>query len=114
MARKKVKVYIKFNNNEENYENYAIIIDNVIKYIDFENNKMTIDLNNSIIIRANSDFTFNIDFVKNKIDIYLKKHDKYLKKDIKTIILEKKKTSFLVRYLLVDEKEYNEYYIIFK
>ena len=113
MERKKIKVYTKLDNIEDNYEILAINIDNVIKYIDLSNNIMVIDMNQNIIIRENNDYKFVIDFIHNEIDIYIKKYRKNIKKSIKTLILKKTKTSYLVRYSIYEEKIINEYYVKF-
>ena len=113
MKKTKIKVFTKLNNIEENNEFLAIKDDNLIKYIDLENNKMVIDLKNSIIIRENIDYLFNMDFNNNKITIVMKKNDKYFEKDIKTLVISSTSKSFLVRYLLEDEKIINEYYVKF-
>lgn len=113
MKRKKIKIYTNFDKKEETKEIFAIIDDNVIKYIDLDNTKMIIDMKNNIIARENTDYLFTLDFNKDIIDVYVKKLDKYLQKEIKTLFLEKKKTDYTVRYLLSDEKVINEYYINF-
>ena len=73
MQEIKIKVYSKLNDIEENNEFLAIIDNNLIKYIDLENNKMNIDMENNTIIRENTDYFFNIDFNNNKITITMKK-----------------------------------------
>ena len=113
MGRRKINVYTKLNNQEESNEMFAIISNDVIKYIDLENNKMIIDMLNNIMIRENSDYLYTIDFNKNNIDIYMKKLRKHLDKDIKTLIIEKTRKHYLVRYLLSDDNVYNEYYVNF-
>ena len=113
MERKKIKVYTKLDNQEDNYEIIAIKIDNVIKYIDLSNNIMIIDMNQDIIKRENNDYRFIIDFIKNEIDIYIKKYQKNIKKGIKTLLMRKNKSSYLVRYSLDDENIINEYYVKF-
>ena len=113
MKETKIKVYSKLNNIEENNEFLAIKDDNVIKYIDLENNKMTIDIKNNIIIRENSDYLFNIDFNDNKITILLKKLNKKMEKTIKTMVISLSDSKYLVRYLLTDENIINEYYVKF-
>ena len=113
MKRTKIKVYLNLNNIEENNEFLAIKDDNVIKYIDLENNKMIIDMKNNIIIRENSDYSFNLDFNSNKITINMIKLNKMFEKEIKTINISSAKNSYLVRYSLVDDNIINEYYVKF-
>ena len=113
MKRTKIRVYTKLNDIEENNEFYAIKDEQILKYIDLENNKMTIDMENKIIVRENSDYLFNIDFNLNKITITMKKLHKTFIKDIKTVVITKSLTEFLVRYLLIDENTINEYYVKF-
>ena len=113
MKRRKIKIYTNFDNKEETKEIFAIISDNVIKYIDLDNTKMIIDMENNIIKRENIDYLFIIDFNKNVIDILVKKLQKQMQKPIQTLSLEKKKTQYSVKYLLDDEKIVNEYYINF-
>ena len=113
MKKTKIIVYTKLNNIEENNEFLAIKNDNIIKYIDLENNKMIIDMENNKITRENRDYLFNLDFGNNKIIIKLKKLNKEFEKIIKIITISKSNTSYLVRYLLIDENIINEYYVKF-
>ena len=113
MKKTKIKVYTKFDNKEETDDFFAIKDNDVIKYIDLENNKMMIDMKNNIIVKENEDYLFNINFLDNIIDIEIKKLKKYFKKEMKTLLLEKTNNSFLVRYLLTDENIYNEYYVTY-
>ena len=108
-----IEVYSNLNNIEENNEFLAIKDDNLIKYIDLENNKMVIDTKNNIIIRENCDYIFNLDFNNNKILITMKKPNKILEKDIRTMVISLTKKDYLVRYLLTDENIINEYYVKF-
>lgn len=107
----KVKVYSELGKNVENEEYLAIKNNNVIKYIDFADNKMIIDINNNYILRENGDFAYNIDFNKNIINIVAKKLKKEFNKNIKTILLKKTNNAFLVKYHLIDEDVINEFYI---
>ena len=111
MSKIKINVYKDFNNIKENEEFFAIMQDNVIKYIDFADNKMIIDINNNYILRENGDFAYNIDFNKNIINIVAKKLKKEFNKNIKTILLKKTNNAFLVKYHLIDEDVINEFYI---
>lgn len=113
MKEAKIKVFTKFNNIEENNEFLAIIDDFIIKYIDLENNKMIIDMEMNVITRENSDYFFKIDLNNNKITILIKKLNKEFQKDIKTIIVSKSRSKYLIRYLLIDENIINEYYVKF-
>ena len=113
MKRTKITVLTKLDNVEENSDFLAIKDNNLIKYIDLENNKMIIDMENDIIIRENRDYLFNIDFVNNTITILVKKMDKTFTKDIKTLLISKTNNKYLVRYLLKDEMLINEYYVKF-
>ncbi len=113
MKKAKTNVYSNLNNIEENNEFFAIKDNNIIKYIDLENNKMIIDMNNDIITRENSDYLFNMKFNENKIDILIKKLNKLMEKEIKTLVVSKRKNDYLVRYLLTDENIINEYYVKF-
>ena len=113
MKETNIKVYSNLNNIEENNEFLAIKDDKVIKYIDLENNKMIIDMENNIITRENIDYLFNIDFNINKIIITMKKLNKKFEKDIKTLVVSLTDSKYLVRYLLTDEDIINEYYVKF-
>ena len=113
MKKTKISVFTKFNNIEETNEFLAIKSDNIIKYIDLENNKMTIDMINNVIVRENSDYVFKIDFENNKIIISLKKSNGTFEKIINTLAVSKTKSKYLVRYLLVDDDILNEYYVKF-
>ena len=114
MERKEISVYTKLEKIEENYNIMAIKNNNVIKYIDLANNKMVIDMENDIITRENSEYEFTLDFKKNKIFIYAKKLKMDFIKEIKTLILTRKKNSYLVRYSLMEENMVNEYFVKFK
>lgn len=113
MERKKIKVYTKLDNNEEINEFLAIKNEDVIKYIDFSNNIMVVDMQNNIIKRENDDYIFTINFVQNDIDIIIKKLKKNYHKSIKVLLVDKTKKSYLVRYLLEDENILNEYCVNF-
>ena len=113
MKKIKIKIYSNLDNVEENNEIFAIKNENVIKYIDFSNNKMTIDIENNIIEKENNDYLFTLKFNDNIIEIFAKKLKKTFVKEIKTIICDRSKNKFLVRYLLVDENIINEYYVKF-
>ena len=107
----KIKIYSELDKKIENEEYLAIKNDNVIKYIDFANNKMIIDMDKSIIIRENNDYLFTLDFNNNKIIIYAKHLKKEFTKDIITMMNDKTSKSYLVRYKLLDEDIINEFYI---
>ncbi len=113
MKKIKIKVYTMFDKKEENSNFLAIKNDDVIKYIDLENNKMTIDMKNNIIIRENEDYLFNIKLDNNEINIRIKKLKKEFNKKIKTLIINKTNKSYLIRYLLTDDNIYNEYYVTY-
>ena len=113
MERKQVKIYTNFNGIEQNEVFLAIKNDFVIKYIDLDNNKMVIDVLNNIIKRENSDYLMELFFENNIIEITIKKMQIKLKKEIKTLLIKKNKSEYLVRYQLIDEKEINEYYVNF-
>lgn len=113
MKETKIKVYSKLNNIEENNEFLAIKNDNVIKYIDLENNKMVIDIKNNLITRENKDYLFNLDFANEKIVITMKKLDKIFEKEMKIIDISISNSMYSVKYLLTDENIINEYYVKF-
>ncbi len=107
----KINVYSEMDEKIENEEYLAIKKNNVIKYIDLAENKMTIDMDNDIIIRENNDYLFTIDFNNNIISINAKKLKLDFTKDIVTIKKNKTSRSYLVRYQLVDDNIINEYYV---
>ena len=113
MEKIKIKIYSFLNNVEENTEILAIKNDNVIKYIDFSNNKMEIDIKNNIIVKENNDYTFTMKFNDNIILIYAKKLQKTFIKEIETLMCSVSKKRFFVKYLLKDENIINEYYVNF-
>lgn len=113
MEKVLINVYSNLNNIEENNSFLAIKNDNLIEYIDLENNKMMIDIKNNIIIRENSDYIFKIMFNSNEIDIEIKKMHKIMKKSIKTLSVSLTKKYYSVKYLLTDENVINEYYVKF-
>lgn len=107
----KINVYSEMDEKIENEEYLAIKKNNVIKYIDLAENKMTVDMDNDIIIRENNDYLFTIDFNNNIISINAKKLKLDFTKDIVTIKKNKTSRSYLVRYQLVDDNIINEYYV---
>ena len=113
MNKVTVKIYTNLDQKEETYEMLAIKDNNIIKYNDFANNKMMIDLDNNVLTRENEDFCFTLDFLKNSIVIVLKKVNKVFNKEIKTLMIERKSNAYNVKYCLVDEGSINEYYIKF-
>ncbi len=113
MKKVNINVYSNLNNIEENNEFLAVLGNKLLKYNDFENNKMTIDMERNTIIRENSDYLFDIDFNNNKITISIKKLSKKIEKDIKTLVISRTNKEYLVRYLLVDDDIINEYYVKF-
>ena len=113
MAKKKIKVYTELDKIKESTEFFAIIKDDVIKYIDLTNNKMIIDMQNDMITRENKDYVFVISLRLNKITVKVKKLMKHFVKEIKVLTIEKKRNSYLIRYLLYDEEIINEYYVNF-
>ena len=113
MEKVLINVYSILNNVEENNEFFAIKDGNVIEYIDLDNNKMTIDTKNNIIIRENIDYLFKLMFDNNKIEIEIKKLHKIVIKSIKTLSISLTKRSYVVKYLLADENIINEYYVKF-
>ena len=113
MKETKINVYSKLNNIEENNEFLAIKDDKLIKYIDLEDNKMIIDMENNTIIRENSDYIFKIDLINNRIIITMKKLNKDFEKNIKLLDISKSNKIYSVKYLLTDENIINEYYVKF-
>jgi len=113
MERKKIKVYTNLDKVEKSYNIMAIKNNDVIKYIDLENNVMIIDMANDVIKRENQDYIFNIDFKNSMITIKVKKFNKTFDKSIKVLIIDKNNRSYLVRYILTSEEIVNEYYIEF-
>ena len=113
MKKVNIKIYSFLNNIEENNEFLAIKDDNVIKYIDFSNKKMKIDMENNIIEKDNEDYLITLKFNENIIEIFSKKLKKTFYKEIETITCEYSKTKFLIRYSLIDENIINEYYVKF-
>ena len=107
----KIKVYSELSEKIENEEYLAIKNNNVIKYIDLADNKMTIDMDKDIITRENKDYLFTIDFNINHIIINAKKLKREFIKNIVTMKKEKTSHSYLVRYQLIDEDIINEYYV---
>ena len=82
MDKIKIKVYSKLNGIEENNEFNAIKKNSVIEYIDLENNKMMVDMDNDIIHRENIDYCFKIDFINNKTNIEINKLHKCIQLNI--------------------------------
>ena len=113
MKRTEITIYTKLGKIEKCDKLYAIKDDDVIKYIDLENNIMVVDMKNNLMTRENSDYIFNFDFNREEVLIVLKKLKMDVKKRIKTMHIMKDKKGYLIRYLLLDEQQLNEYYIKF-
>ena len=113
MEKINIQVYTNFNNLEETNALLAIKDNDVIKYIDLENNKVIVDMKNDIMIRENIDYHFTIDFNANNVIIKLKDHNKCFDKEIKTIWIKKNKNSYNIKYVLIDDDLINEYHIKF-
>ena len=112
MAKIKINVYTNMNGIvvEKNID--AIMINDVIKYIE-GNNKILIDIKNNILEKENNDVSIKIDFVNDKIFIFIKELKREFIKNMEVISLENKKNYFYVKYKLIDENIINEYKVKF-
>lgn len=113
MAKLKINVYTNMDNHKEESIFNAIIVNDVIKYIDSDNNKFSVLLEDNLLIKENDEYVIKIDFIKEIISIFMKEYNKEFFKDIKTLILKKEKNVFYVKYNLTDENVLNEYEIKF-
>lgn len=113
MAKQKIKVYTNMDNNIESNTFDAILVNNVIKYIDLVNNMFVIDCSNDILSKENNDTKIVINFKKNIISIFLKEYNKEFIKDIETMFINKEEKKYTVKYRLIDEDIINEYQIEF-
>lgn len=113
MEKISISLYTNLNNLEETNNFLAIKDEDVIKYIDLENNKIIVDMKNDIMTRENNDYYFTLDFNQNNIIIKLKLNNTQFDKEIETLFIEKKKNSYTVRYRLIDENIVNEYHLKF-
>ena len=113
MKKTKINVFTNFNNREENNDILAIKDNYLIKYIDLDNNKMVVDMENNVITRENRDYLYKLEFNNNIITVLVKKLNKEFEKKIKTLEISKSLKDYLVRYLLIDEDIINEYYVKF-
>lgn len=113
MAKKDIKVYTNMDNFKETNIFSAIVLDNVIKYIDLVNNKFVVDFKENILIKENDESIIKLDFNKNIISIFLKEYDKGFIKHIKTISSNFDNNIYYVKYKLIDENVINEYQIEF-
>lgn len=113
MAKKEIKVTTFMNNYKESNRFKAIVLNNVIKYIDFVNNKFVVDLEKDLLIKENDDSFIKIDFSKNNISIFIKEYNKEFIKEIETITINKNDSIYYVKYHLIDENVVNEYQIEF-
>lgn len=111
MSKKKIKIYTNLNEIINNEVIDAIVLDNVIKYIDLVNNKFVVKINKNILIKETNDSVIKIDFNKNIISILLKEYNKEFYKDIKTLSLSHDNNIYYVKYKLIDENIINEYQI---
>ena len=114
MGRKEINVCTNLDKKCENYKIMAIMYQDVIKYIDLVNNKMTINMQDDIITRENQEYKFDLNFKNNNILIYAKKLKREFVKDIETLLIEKSNRHYLVRYRLIDDDIDNEYFLNFK
>ena len=87
MAKIIINVYTNMDNHEENVIYNAITDNNVIKYIDSDNNKFVVDCNKNILIKENNEFNISIDFGNNLITIFMKEFQKSFEKEIQTLAI---------------------------
>lgn len=113
MAKKDIKVYTNMDNFKETNIFSAIVLDNVIKYIDLVNNKFVVNYIENILIKENDESIIKLDFNKNIISIFLKEYNKEFIKYIKTISSNFDNNIYYVKYKLIDENVINEYQIEF-
>ena len=109
MAKIKILIHTNLNNEENNEEITALIVNSVIKYIDSLNNKFLVDLNNLVLEKENTSSKIKIDFNNKKAFIYVKELRKEFVRDIDIIDTYKNQTDFFVKYKLVEENIINEY-----
>ncbi len=106
--KKKMSIKYDLSGKKKNDTVDCLIKDNIITYFD-DDYKMKVDLNNHKIYRENEDINYEIDFNKEKIII---KYNNYeFDKRIKILDKNIEKSSFYVKYLLVDEDIINFYEI---
>lgn len=113
MTKIRINVYTNMDNHEENVIHKAIADNDVIKYIDSDNNKFVVDCNKNILMKENDEFIINIDFGNNLISIAMKEYQKEFKKEIKTLAINNDNNIYYVKYKLIDENVINEYQIKF-
>ena len=106
--RKKMWLKYDLSGNKKDDVVDCLIKDNIISYFD-DDYKMEIDLINHIINRYNNEVNYEIDLNKEKIII--KYNNFEFDKKIKIIDKNVSNSSFLVKYLLVDENIINFYEI---
>lgn len=106
--RKKMWLKYDLSGNKKDDVVECYIKDNIISYFD-DDYKMEIDLINHIINRYNNEVNYEIDLNKEKIII--KYNNFEFDKKIKIIDKNVSNSSFLVKYLLVDENIINFYEI---
>jgi len=113
MEKINIQIYTNLNNLEETCNLLAIKDHDVIKYNDLENNIVIVDMKKNIMTRENNDYQFIMNFNENNKIIKLKEYNKLFDKQIKTLLIEKKNNSYIIRYHLIDEDIINEYHIKF-
>ena len=87
MAKKDIKVYTNMDNFKETNIFSAIVLDNVIKYIDLDNNKFVINCKKNTLLKETMESVIEIDFNKNIISILMKDFNKKFYKEIKTLLI---------------------------
>lgn len=113
MAKKHIKVYTKLNEIVNNEIFDAIVLNNVIKYIDLDNNKFVIDYEKNTLLKETMESVIEIDFNKNIISILIKDFNKKFYKEIKTLLINHTNNDYYVKYKLIDENIINEYHVEF-
>lgn len=111
MSKRMIKVIQNLNKNLETFTNSAIVANNVIKYIDFVNNKFVLDLKCDLLIKENNEYKITINFKMNEITILLKANKQEFVKMIETLSINKSDLLYKVKYKLIDEDIINEYQI---
>lgn len=106
MAKIRIRVTIKNSETEDSYEVNAIIQDNIIKYREADDTKVSFDYNKNKLIRENNQMKMLYYFDnKEESSILVKEYDRSIKLLINTISIKKEKNNLEVNYK-IDEEEF--------
>lgn len=101
MSKINIKVSIKNNEKEEQYETIAIIQDNILKYQEKDNTIVIFNYDENTLTRENNELLLKYRYSDiSEGTIYIKELDREIKVNIKTIKLERKENDIKINFMI--------------